>query len=458
MQKHAVSDVEQVAEVLSGALDREAVAITVYNDDLALIKERRSVNLPGGLSRLALREVSARLQPETALLQALDGTPLTLREQNFDFDLLTPVKLLEKFVGQEVTVITTNPATGAETREQARVLSANSGTVLRFEDRIESNFPGRIVFNNVPDNLRDRPTLSVLLETTGGSRPVELSYLSSGFSWRADYVANLHQNGTSMNLSAWVTLTNRSGSSFDKVSLQLVAGNLNRVEEIPRPEARPMGRPEPKGASTVQEETLMDYHLYSFSHPTAIADNQTKQIALLSATDIPVELEYFLPGKDHYYRGQYGELGRKLKPYVFMAFENKGGDLGKPLPAGVVRVYARDKSGAAQFVGEDDIKHTPKNERIRLKLGEAFDVTADRIQTDFKKLADNLVESSFRVEIRNAKESAVTVHLMEPLWGDWEIMQESHPGKREHSRLMIWSVAVPADGSAVLEYSVRAKW
>jgi hypothetical protein len=450
---------EPVRDVTSSASDREAVAVTVYNDDLALVKERRKVDLPKGLTRLSLREVAAQLRPETALLRAASGQPLSLIEQNFDFDLLTPQKLLEKYVGREVTVIRPHPTTDGERREKATVLAAGQGTVLRFADRIETGVPGRLAFDSVPPNLRDRPTLSVLLDAAGGKQAVELSYLTGGLSWKADYVANLSADGKQLDLNGWVTLTNRSGAGFDNATLQLVAGTVNRVRP-PAPQmayAMPASAPRAKSMEATQE-ALMDYHLYSFERPTSIADNQTKQLALLSASAVPVGREYLLAGNDWYYRDRYNQIGQKLKPAVFLEFENKGGQLGKPLPAGIVRVYARDSKGAAQFVGEDRISHTAKNEKLKLRLGEAFDITAERKQTHYRKIADNVSESSWRIELRNAKDEAVTVKVQEPMPGDWEMVQESQKHTKESARVASWNVAIPAGGTSVLEYGVRVKW
>lgn len=455
---------DEVREVSSGAAQREAVAVTVYNDDLALVKERRRVELPAGLTRLSLRDVAALMRPETALLRAVSGQPLGLVEQNFDFDLLTPQKLLEKYVGREVSVIRSHPTTGEERRERATVLAAGqgTGTVLRFADRIETGVPGRLAFDAVPANLRDRPTLSVLLEAAGGKQTVELSYLTGGLSWQADYVANLSTDGKSLDLNAWVTLTNRSGAGFDDATLQLVAGSVNRV----RPQdSRVYAMAAPAAARAkaqeATQEALLDYHLYSFERPTRIADNQTKQLALLSASAVPVRREYLLAGNDWYYRDrqvqQFGQIGQKLKPAVFLEFENKGA-IGRPLPAGIVRVYARDSKGAAQFVGEDRIGHTAKNEKLKLRLGEAFDITAERRQTNYKRIADNVSESSWRIELRNAKDEAVTVRVQEPLPGDWEMLQQSHPHSKESARVAAWNIAVPAGGTTLLEYTVRVKW
>jgi hypothetical protein len=454
---------EPARDVASSATDREAVAVTVYNDDLALVKERRKVDLPAGLTRLSLREVAAQMRPETALLRAASGQPLQLIEQNFDFDLLTPQKLLEKYVGRQVTVIRPHPTTDAERRETATVLAAGQAglpnAVLRFADRIETGVPGRLAFDSVPANLRDRPTLSVLLDAGGGKQSVELSYLTGGLSWKADYVANLSADGKGLDLNGWVTLTNRSGAGFDNTTLQLVAGTVNRVRPPQAQMAYAMA-PAPARARVAEatQEALMDYHLYSFERPTSIADNQTKQLALLSASAVPVRREYLLAGNEYYYRDRYGQIGQKLKPAVFLEFENKGGQLGKPLPAGIVRVYAKDSKGAAQFVGEDRIEHTAKNEKLKLRLGEAFDITAERKQTNYKRIADNVSESSWRIELRNAKDEAVTVRVQEPMPGDWEMIQESQKHTKDSARVASWNVTVPPDGKAVLDYSVRVKW
>lgn len=451
------ADAQSVAERTSTAAEREAVAVTVYNDDLALVKERRRVELPAGTTRLSLREVAAHMRPETALLRAVSGQPITLLEQNFDFDLLTPEKLLEKYVGREVGVIRSHPTSGEERRETATVLAAGQGTVLRFADRIETGVPGRLTFPSVPPTLRERPTLSVLLDAAGGRQSLELSYLTGGLAWRADYVANLAADGKQLDLNGWVTLSNLSGTDYSDASLQLVAGSVNRVRPS-RPLALAMAAPAARAVSKEpSQEALMDYHLYSFERPTTLANNQTKQLALLAATAVPLRREYLLTGGEWYYRDRYALAGQKQKPALFVEFDNKA-PLGKPLPAGVVRVYAKDSKGAAQFVGEDRIEHTAKNEVIRLRLGEAFDITAERKQLSYKKLGDNLSESVWRIDLRNAKDEAVTVKVQEALPGDWEMLQTSHKHSKESARVAVWNVAVPANGSAALEYSVRVRW
>jgi len=402
-------------EVVSTASDQESVAVTIYNDNLALVKEARRVSLGRGLNQLAWREVSAQLRPETAQLRNLSSPAgFRLQEQNFDFDLLTPEKLLEKYVGREVGVIRTHPITGAETRETATVLATNGGVVLKFADRVETGVPGRLAFAGVPDTLRDKPTLVIsLINPSAGPQNLELSYLTGGLSWRADYVAELNADDDRLDLNGWVTLSNQSGAAYPNARLQLVAGDLNRVRDA-QPRAVMTMAAKAADAAEMQQESLFEYHLYTLQRPTTLAENQTKQVALMSATRVPVKKEFLLEGANFYYSAQHGELGQKIKVGVFVEFDNKGDGLGIPLPRGVVRVYKKDGQDNAQFVGEDRIDHTPKNETVRLKLGDAFDVTADKKQTAFQKLAGTgrtnyVFESAYEMVLKNAKLEAVTV-------------------------------------------------
>ncbi len=458
----------QSEEIRSTLNDQQSVAVTIYNSDLALVKDTRKVKIKTGLNALALRDVSAQIRPETALLRSLSAPgSLVLLEQNFDFDLLTPQKMLEKYVGKTVWIVKTNPTTGVETTEQATVLSANNGVVLKVGNRIETGLPGRIVYDDVPANLRDRPTLVTQINNKGATdQTVELSYLSGGLGWKADYVAELNDKEDKLDLSGWVTLTNTSGASYKNAKLQLVAGDVNRVQQQMHPMAKAM-RGEvmmADAAAPVAEESLLEYHLYTLDRPTTIAENQTKQVALLSASGIPARKELVLKGADYYYTGQYGEIGTKMKVGVFVEFDNKeSSKLGLPLPKGILRVYKKDSAGNAQFVGEDNIDHTPKNETVRLKLGEAFDVTADKKQTDFKTLprpskGNSAFESAFELTLKNAKKQKVTVTVQEPIGGDWKILSESHPHTKANSHLVVWKIDVPAEGSVTLTYRAQVKY
>jgi len=448
--------------------DQKSVAVTIYNENLALVKDRRTVKLDQGFNKLAFRGVSAQMRPETAMLRnIMQTTGLQVIEQNFDFDLLTPQKLLEKYVGKSIRVATMNPATGVEKVETAKVLSTNNGTVLQIGDRIEINPTGRLIFDGVPANLRDKPTLVTQLNNSGPSpQDVELSYLTGGLSWKADYVAELNADDNQIDLLGWVTLNNQSGTTYKKAKMQLVAGDVNRVRQEYRKAMRaPMAAmAEADMAAPMQEESLFEYHLYTLGRPTTIADKQTKQVSLMSAAGVPVSKQFLLQGNDYYYRSSYGDIGQKMKIGVFVELNNKEeSGMGMPLPKGVIRVYKKDKAGNAQFIGEDRIDHTPKNETIKLKLGEAFDITADKKQTAFRKRSSTdqyhySFESAYEIKLKNAKDEPVTVTVREPIPGDWEVLKETHPHEKVAAGTAEWKIEVPAEGSSILKYRVIIRY
>ena len=438
-------------------LDRQTgMAVTIYNENLALVKDRRRVDLAQGRNRLAFIDVSGQIKTETALFS---GADLAVIEQNFDFDLLTPGKLLEKGVGERVRIIRTNPETGVETVEEGTILSTVDGLVVQIGDRIEIAPPGRIVFASVPPQLRARPTLVLEVDAAAtGTADLDLSYLTGGLGWRADYVAELSPDESVLALGGWVTLTNTSGTTYRDAALQLVAGEVNLVQPpidlrmredmvVAAPASRPM-----------REEALFEYHLYSLDRPTTIADNQTKQVALLSADRVKV-------GKEYRFVRAVGENDlRSIEPErinatVRLAFDNsEAGGLGQPLPKGIVRVYKADSSDRVVFVGEDEIDHTPKGETVRLDLGQAFDITATTRQTDFERLSDTSWEAAYEMVVRNAKPLAITVSVIEQLPGEWRILQESQAHERRDAHTAAWSVAVPAAGEAKLAYRVRVTY
>lgn len=467
----ALQPTQETSEQRSTLEDQTALAVTIYNDDLALVRDSRRLSLPAGRSTLAFRDVSARIQPETALLRTLEGTPLQVVEQNFDFDLLTPAALLEKYVGREVGLIKTHPTTGEETEETATVLAATNGVVLRVGDRIETfqsgQVPGRIIYRDIPPNLRDRPTLVLMLEGGGssGEHLVELSYLSGGLSWRADYVGELSPGHDRLDLTGWVTLSNQSGTSYQNAALQLVAGDVNRVKDsIRAPQADAMMLRAAAPAPDMREERLFEYHLYSLGRKTTIADNQTKQVTLLEAPDVSVSKALLIRGDQRAYREPRGELWQELDVRAYLTATNdEASNLGIPLPAGIVRIYQRDSQGNAQFIGEDRIDHRPKNEQIRLQLGQSFDVTARQRQTDFKKLSGTgpwqyQFESAYEVLIKNAKPEAERVRLQETIPGDWTILEESAPHEKGNARTAVWNLEVPAEGEVRLSYRVRVRF
>jgi hypothetical protein len=444
-------------EHVSTLADQTGVGVTIYNTNLALVRDRRRIDLPAGESRLALRDVSAQIQPETALLQSV-GAPqrLIVLEQNFDYDLLSPQKLLQKYVGRDVDVIRYDPRTGERHVEHARVLANNDGVVLRYADRIETSVNGTLSFPSLPPDLRDRPTLvSDVTNAAGGPQQTELDYLTGGLSWKADYTALLAPGDDRLDLHGLITLTNQSGTTFRNADVQLVAGDVNVVQDqlqtIGRTNSRAMSGP----VNPVTEQALFEYHLYTLPRKTTVADNQTKQVELLSAANVSVTKTLELRGSPYYYRQQTPDLGTRLKVGTYVTFHNQGGDLGIPLPAGVIRVYKRDTSGTAQFIGSDRIDHTPKGEVVRLHLGDSFDVTANKKQTDFHIVDGITFESAYEIVLRNAKKTAETVLVVEPIPADWTVLQTSSPFVKSSSSTASWTLTVPPGGSTTLTYRVR---
>jgi hypothetical protein len=442
--------------------DQREVAVTIYNTNLALIKERRSVALKAGRNRLAFIDVSGQMRPETAILRAATAGRIALVEQNFNFDIMTRQKLLEKSVGRTVRIVKVHPTTGAETIVEAKVLSALKGVVLQIGDRIETGIPGRIVFDRIPPNLRDRPTLVVDLDSkTAGSETLELSYLSRGLTWRADYVGELNATDDKLTLNGWVTLTNQSGTTYRNAQLQLVAGDVNVVRDrMRRVQALEAAR-RAGAASSMRQERFFDYHLYGLDRPTTIAQNQIKQVALMSAPDVQVKKEYELEARGYsYFRQQYGGVV-KLPVNVFLAFKNdKASNLGLPMPRGVVRIYKRDSKGKALFVGEDRMDHTPEGNDVRLRMGKAFDVTAERRQVDYDpRVYDRRTyESEHEITLKNARPNAVTVIVRETIAGKWQILRKTHDFSKVAANLAEWRIRVPGKGRTVLRYRVRVTY
>jgi hypothetical protein len=447
-------------EHVSTLADQHAVGITIYNTNLALVRDRRQVTIPAGESQLALRDVSAMMQPETALLQSANGS-ISVLEQNFNYDLLTPQSLLVKYVGRDVDVVRFDPVSGQRHSERAHVLSVNSGgVVLRYPDRIETAVNGTLSFPSLPPNLRDRPTLVTdINSTTSGKQDVELTYLTGGLTWQADYNAQLSANDDRVDLRGLITLQNQSGTAYRDATVQLVAGDVNVVQPQLKVIGRTASMSQASAFAPPAEQSLLEYHLYTLGRRTTIADNQTKQVELLTAASVPVTKTLELRGAPSYYSAGSPDLGTKLKVATFVAFRNAGGDLGIPLPRGTVRVYKRDNAGTAQFVGSDSIDHTAKNETVRLRLGTSFDVTANKKQTDFH-VGDTsrTFESAYQIILNNAKKTSETVLVVEPIPGDWTMLSSSAPFDKTSSSTATWSIHVPAEGSTTLTYRVRVKF
>jgi hypothetical protein len=445
----------------STAHDRESVSITVYNQNFGLVREVRDVTFTRGIAALEFADVAQNVQPETVHVRALDGG-LRILEQNYQFDLLNPQKLLEKYVGRTVTVYRYDPQTQREEPIEAEVLSVNGGPILRINGEITFNYPGRFSFPEIPDNLIARPTLTWTLDSDRPRHRLETSYLANGLNWKADYVFVIDENDTTGDLTGWVTLTNQSGATFENATLKLVAGDVQRVG----PDVGQLMRQEAKRALAMDaavpqfsEEGFFEYHLYTLGRPTTLRENEQKQVTLLEAAGIRVEKRLVFYGAEQYYRGSYGQVVSNEKLGVFLDFRNtENNRLGMPLPKGVVRVYKADRGGSQQFIGEDRIDHTPRDERVRIRMGEAFDVLGDRRQMEYKVISGCVAESEWEITLRNHKDERVEVDVIEPAGGDWEILTTSRPFTRLDAHTFTYGVAVAANAESTIRYRIRVRW
>lgn len=440
---------------------QSGVALTVYNNDLGLVRESRKIDLPAGQGTLEFMDVAQQIQPVTVHVEAPGFRVL---EQNYEYDLMSPEKILDKYVGKNVKLVTHREHQDRDDVVDATLLS-NGGQIYRIGGEIHLGHEGYRVVPEIPDNLISKPTLVWLFDSAAaGSKDVEVSYLTGGIGWKADYVVVLDEKDEKSDISGWVTIDNRSGASYKDAALKLVAGEVNRVlqpapaydayagrtKQVMMMEAR---------APQFQEKAFFEYHLYDLQRKTTVKNNQTKQIALLEAPGVGVKKEYVVEGIEGIYTQQWGEPSQKQDVHVKLTIKNsKENGLGQPLPGGVVRLYKKDDDGSQQFVGEDSIEHTAADEEVKLETGKAFDVVAERTQTDFKQLTSRAWESAWLVSIRNHKDEDVVVKVTEPFAANWEIVEKSHDFKKTSAFTGEFSVPVPKKGTAELRYRVRVEY
>jgi hypothetical protein len=466
------------------------LSVTIYNNDQALVRDVRSINLPIGRSRQEFPDVSAQIRPETV---TLSGEGFGIVEQNFDYDLLSPAALMQKAVGQTVTLLRTNPATGMETRERAKVLAVNGGAVLQIGDRIEvlrdDGLPVRVIFDAIPPNLRARPTLSVTLDARrAGTRPLALSYLTPGIGWKSDYVALFDEAAGKIDVQGWITLSNNTGTTFANASTLLVAGQVGRVNQMASYFRGSGNRPRGNtpGTQTGSREQLGDFYVYPIEGRTTIANAQTKQVSFLDVAGSPARKGY------EFRNGWLATSDEAESAASILKFSNaRAQGIGDALPAGTVRVYMRDSRGQAQFIGESDIPHTPGGSNLALRTGDAFDVKVQPIMDkrdtitldEWEKFArwkitysDGRTETAvgerpktyYRTQMRyivtNARPVPVTVDIIQGglsqwyWWRDVRIPEESIKGTQLNADERLWEVLVPANGKTELTVSVLTPW
>ncbi|MEL6789383.1 MAG: DUF4139 domain-containing protein [Pseudomonadota bacterium] len=438
------------------------LALTIYNDNLALIHDERTLSYGKGRSVVTLPGVSSQIQAPTVTFSA---PGVSIIEQNFDYDLLTPSKLMEKAVGKTVKIVRTNPATGKETTQTATVLSVNRGVVLKIGDRIEvlrdDNLPTRVIFDRVPENLRADPTLSVMVEADRTERkPTSLTYLTSGLSWQADYVAAFDETAGAMDFQGWVTLSNSTETTFSNARVQMVAGDVaqsdGRGSNRPRSSVRRRSSSTRAGGTQATGEArLGDNYLYPLPGRTTVASQQTKQVGFVAADGAKAAKNY------EYWAYGFNTINEPQNVDVRIAFSNsKAAGLGAALPKGIVRVYTKDAQGRSQFIGEDRIEHTAGGAELAIKIGEAFDVTVQPTVRANKIVTRRVTETTMAYTLRNAKTEPVTVTVRQQAgWSgvETEITSQSAESRNPAANQYVWSVPVPAQGETELSFTIKTK-
>lgn len=419
------------------------VYLTVYNQNLGLVREIRSTDLVEGLNVISVTDVARQLDTTSVHFKPLDIPDMVLLEQNFDYDLLSSAKLLSKFLGETIEL-----DFGEGKSKPAKLLSVSDGMIVEMDGKVHLNPGGRIILPEVKGGLLLRPTLVWKVNSPqAGTSKYEISYLTNGINWIADYVYLLNATDTKADLEGWVTINNESGATYSDANLKLIAGEIHRAPS-PAPayrEEMAMKAADGMGAG-FEEKAFFEYHMYTLPRKTDIKDNQVKQIALFpTAYDVPTKKVYTTTGD------------RKVQVKVEFQNDKKSG-LGIPLPKGRVRVFKRDEAdGTPQFIGEDQIDHTPKDEKIRLYVGDAFDIIAEKTQTDYKDLGRGY-KASYEVKVKNHKTEKIEVIYSDRVWGEWEIVNETLKHRKVDAWTMEWAIPVPADGETTLKYTVIVTW
>jgi hypothetical protein len=442
--------------------DQKGVEVTVYNSNIGLVKDTRQVTLPVGEGELRFMDVASSINPVTVSARSLNfPDDFSVLDQNYEYDLISESRLLDKYVGKKLKLLRWDETLSKKEEVEATLLSNNDGQVYQIGSEIYLGYPGTKVVSSIPESLISKPTLTWFFSNKNTkSHTLEVSYLTGNISWKADYVATLAEDGKSLDLSGWVTIDNQSGGVYKDARLKLVAGEVNRVAEpmMARKAMRSDMMMVNAAAPQFEEKAFFEYHIYDLQRRTTIKDKQTKQISLLEAAGVEARKEFLVYGAANYYF--YASPGQKQKQdvNVFVEFKNsQANQVGMPLPQGTVRMYKEDTDGSLQFVGEDNIQHTPKDETVRLKIGKAFDIVAERVQTDYRQVSKSMHETEWEVTIRNHKNEAVVVGILEPLYSDWKVLTSTHEYKKVDANTLRFDVPVGKDQEVIVRYRVQVK-
>ena len=454
---------------------QKSVQLTVYNSNFALVKDVRTIELAKGINQLEVEDVAAQIDATSVLFKSLTApNSVVILEQNYQYDLISPDNILNKSVGKRA-MFTRYDANGKAYTDTGIILNpvSNGGLVIKTDDgQIVLRPSGQVSLESMPEGLHPKPTLSWMLRSDReGRQDAEISYITQGINWTADYVALVNKDDTKLDLSGWVTLDNKSGTTYKDAKLTLMAGDVRRIQPINEMVYMDgLSMPSAVPAPQFEEKSFFEYHMYTMERATTIRDNETKQLSLLNASGAPVTKELIYDGRQEWWRswwypGRVGDPGGGYdtsnyhKVNVVLEVKNsKENNMGMPLPKGKIRVYKLDDTGSQQFIGEDMIDHTPRDEKIRLYIGDAFDVVGDYKRTDYKKIASNVIEESFEVSIRNHKDVSVNVKVVDHVWSDWEVIRKSHEYEKKDAHTIQFPVNIPANGETKVTYTIRTKW
>ncbi len=455
----AKTDMQSI--ISTDANDRSAISVTVYNQNLGLIKETRLIDLGLGDGRLEFLDVASSIDPVTVQVNASgkQGT-FNILEQNYEYDLISRSKLLDKYIGQQVWISNPRDFQDRVDTVEAKLLSNQDGEIYQIGDKIHLGHPGHVVLPELPQNLHSKPTLIWHYLNAGESkRELEVSYLTQGMSWKSDYVLTLGPNDKTGDLLGWVSLNNHSGATYADAKLKLVAGDVNRAQNQPLERQRNQRVMMMADMSSDQfsEKEFFEYHIYDLGRQTTLKDNQTKQIQLLQAEDISINKRFVATTNQPYFYNSRQNTNQKIPVKVSLIIQNSAeNSLGLPLPKGIIRVYKEDSEGSIQFIGEDSINHTPKNEKLELTIGEAFDLVIERLQIDHKKLTNQLSQSTWEITLKNHKSESVTIQINEQMPINWKILESTHDYQKTNASQLQFNINVNPEEEVVIRYEVQS--
>ena len=442
----------------STADDQINVEVAVYNNNIGLIKETRKITLPSGRGELRFMGVASHIMPVTVHVSSLNfPNNFSVVEQNYEYDLINADKLLDKYVGKKIKIVVWNEYQDRKETVEAILLSNNNGQIYKINNEIFIGHPGIKVLSNIPDDLIAKPTLTWLYDnSTTNEHNLEVSYLTNNLGWKADYVVVLSEDDTSGNISGWVTLDNKSGATYKNAHLKLIAGDVNRVTDVSGNKVVMMSHMERRLTPQFEEKPFFEYHIYDLQRETTIKDKQTKQVSLLEAAGVKIQKVFLAEGSQGIFTRYYQRNNSKQPVNVYIKFMNtEENNLAKPIPEGIMRLYKKDSEGSQLFIGEDRIDHTSVGEEISLKIGEAFDVIAERVQTDYKQISKGLHESEWEITLKNHKDVDVIVNIIEPLTGNWSVINNSHPYTKKDAFTINFDIPVPKDKEVKVKYRLQ---